>query len=135
MSSTLLFDTNVLIDILTNDPAWFAWSDGQLARASGLGLAIINPIIAAELTPLFGTRQDFEKWLSPAIFHLAPLPYDACWLAGQAFLKYRKAGGTKTTTLPDFFIGAHAECAGLTLVTRDAARYRTYFPSVPLITP
>jgi predicted nucleic acid-binding protein len=135
MSSGLLFDTNVLIDIISNDPKWFAWSDAQLASASGLGLVIVNPIIVAEMTHAFASKTDLDLWLNPTVFERATLPYNACWIAGKAFLKYRKAGGTKTTAMPDFFIGAHAECEGLTIVTRDPARYRTYFPSVPLIVP
>ena len=89
----------------------------------------------AELAPAFASQSDLERWLDPAVFERLPLPYSAGWLAAQAFLKYRKAGGHKSSPLPDFYIGAHAASAGLTLVTRDAARYQTYFPSVPLITP
>ena len=135
MSAGLLFDTNVLLDIACHDPVWFDWSNHQLAKASGHGLATVNPIIYAELTNAFTTPESLAAWLNPSVFRLAPLPYAACWLAGSAFVKYRKAGGTKTSPLPDFFIGAHAECEGLSIVTRDTARFRTYFPSVPLITP
>ena len=108
-----LFETNVLLDLLGRDPLWTPWSHSQFVSAQAGGKIVINPIICSELTGAFATRADLDQWLSPRFFHLAPLPYDACWLAGQAFLKYRKAGGTKATTLPDFFIGAHAECAGL----------------------
>ena len=96
---------------------------------------LINPIVYAELAPAFATQADLDRWLDPAVFQRLPLPYTAGWLAAQAFVKYRRAGGTKNSPLPDFYIGAHAEAEGLTLVTRDAARYRTYFPSVTLIAP
>ena len=95
----------------------------------------INPIIYAELAPAFATAADLDQWLDPAIFERLPLPYAAGWLAAQAFLKYRRSGGVKTSPLPDFYIGAHAEVGGHTLVTRDPSRYRTYFPSVRLIVP
>ena len=133
--SRFLFDTNVLLDIATADPTWLPWSEGQFRVAAGLGPILINPIIYAELAPAFASQSDLDQWLDPAIFQRLPLPYSAGWLAAQAFIKYRRAGGTKTTPLPDFYIGAHSEVEGLTLVTRDAARYRTYFPSITLIFP
>ncbi len=130
-----LFDTNVLLDIATADPVWLAWSEKQLRLALAQGALCINPIIYAELAPAFASASDLDRWLDPALFHRLPLPYDAGWIASQAHLKYRRSGGTKTTPLPDFYIGAHAELEKWTLVTRDAARYRTYFPTVTLITP
>ena len=133
--SGFLLDANVLLDIATADPAWLAWSEGQFRAAAAQGPILINPIIYAELAPAFATQSDLDRWLDPAVFVRCPLPYAAGWSAAQAFVKYRRAGGTKTSPLPDFYIGAHAEAEGLTLVTRDAARYRTYFPSVTLITP
>jgi len=107
-----------------------AISQGGTVRA-----ILINPIIYTELAPAFATMADLEQWLDPAVFQRLPLPYEAGWLAAQAFLKYRNSGGTKTSPLPDFYIGAHAEVENRTLVTRDAARYRTYFPKIVLITP
>lgn len=95
----------------------------------------INPIIYAELAPAFRTQTELDAWLDPAVFRRLPLPYAAGWRAAQAFLAYRRAGGLKASPLPDFDIGAHAEAEGLTLVTRDAARFRTYFPTIPLIAP
>lgn len=89
----------------------------------------------AELAPAFASQRELDHWLDPAIFLRLPLPYAAGWIASQAFLKYRHSGGTKSSPLPDFYIGAHAECEGLTLVTRDVSRYRTYFPNVSLLTP
>jgi predicted nucleic acid-binding protein len=128
-------DSNVLLDIATADPTWLAWSEGQFRAAAAQGPILVNPIIYAELAPAFASRADLDHWLDPAIFQFLPLPYTAGWLAAQAFVKYRNAGGAKTSPLPDFYIGAHAEADGLTLVTRDAPRYRTYFPTVTLITP
>jgi predicted nucleic acid-binding protein len=131
----ILFDTNVLLDIATADPIWLTWSETQFRAAVAQGPICINPIIYAELAPAFTYAADLDRWLDPNIFHRLSLPYPAGWLAAQAFLKYRRSGGTRTSALPDFYIGAHAEIENRTLVTRDAARYRTYFPRVTLITP
>jgi len=106
-----------------------------VSRRRRTGRIRINPIIYAELAPAFATQPDLDGWLDPAVFQRLSLPYAAGWLAAQAFVKYRRAGGTRSSPLPDFYIGAHAEAEGLTLATRDATRYRTYFPSVSLITP
>jgi predicted nucleic acid-binding protein len=130
-----LFDTNVLLDIATADPIWMQWSEQQFRAAATLGPVAINPIIYAELAPAFATVADLEQWLDPAIFQRLPLPYAAGWSAAQAFLKYRRSGGIKTSPLPDFYIGAHAKVEGHTLVTRDVTRYRTYFPNITLIAP
>lgn len=133
--SVILFDTNVLLDIATEDANWLGWSERQFRAAAAQGPILINPIIYAELAPAFATQSDLDGWLDPAVFQRLALPYAAGWLAAQAFVKYRRAGGTRSSPLPDFYIGAHAEAEGLTLATRDATRYRTYFPSVSLITP
>ncbi|MEO6392481.1 MAG: type II toxin-antitoxin system VapC family toxin [Pyrinomonadaceae bacterium] len=130
-----LFDTNVLLDIATADPVWLPWSEQQFRSAILNGRILINPIIYAELAPAFENEADLDRWLDAAIFQRLPIPYGAGWSAAQAFLIYRRSGGVKTTTLPDFYIGAHAETEQLTLVTRDANRYRQYFPNVKLITP
>jgi predicted nucleic acid-binding protein len=130
-----LFDTNVLLDIATADPAWLPWSESEFRTAAAQGPILINPIIYAELAPAFASSADLDQWLDPAVFQRLPLPYPAGWLAAQAFLRYRHNGGAKTSPLPDFYIGAHAEVEGYTLVTRDPARYRTYFPNVTLIAP
>ena len=130
-----LFDTNVLLDIATADPQWFPWSNAQLRTSVAQGPILINPIIYAELAPAFANAADLDRWLNPAIFLRFPLPYEAGWLALQAYVKYRKNGGTKTSPLPDFYIGGHAQIDQLKLVTRDATRFRTYFPTVTLITP
>jgi predicted nucleic acid-binding protein len=133
--SGVLFDTNVLLDIATADATWLGWSEAQFRACAVQGPVLINPIIYAELAPAFATRADLDRWLDEAIFQRLPLPYTAGWLAAQAFLKYRRAGGVRSSPLPDFYIGAHAEAEQLTLVTRDAQRYRTYFPRVVLVTP
>lgn len=130
-----LFDTSVLLDIASADPIWLAWSEQQLRNAAVQGPIFINPIIYAELAPAFSSNAELDKWLAPDIFQRLPLPYDAGWRASQAFSSYRRSGGTKTSPLPDFCIGAHAEYEQLTLVTRDTARYCMYFPTVTLITP
>jgi predicted nucleic acid-binding protein len=133
--SGFLFDTNVLLDIATADPVWLAWSEKQLRTATTRGPIFINPIIYAELAPAFASAADLDRWLEPAVFQRLPLPFPAGWLAAQAFMKYRQGGGVKTSPLPGFYIGAHAQVEKRTLVTRDAGRYRTYFPQVVLITP
>lgn len=130
----VLVDTNVLLDVATRDPLWFAWSSSQLAPLINAGSAAINLIIYSELAPGFASEQELDNTLlPPASFHRLPLPYAAAFPADRAFVSYRKAGGTKTSPLPDFFIGAHAEVEGHTILTRDAARYRSYFPNVKLI--
>lgn len=133
--SGFLLDANVLLDIATADATWLAWSEEQFRVAAASGPVLINPLIYAEIAPAFSSQADLDRWLDPSVFQRLPLPYEAGWLAAQAFLKYRRAGGSRNSPLPDFYIGAHAEMHGLTLVTRDATRYRTYFPSVVLITP
>ena len=133
--SGFLCDTNVLLDIATADPIWLPWSEKQLREASAQGPILINPIIYAELAPAFASAADLDRWLQPTVFQRLPLPYAAGWLASQAFLKYRRSGGGKTSPLPDFYIGAHAEIEGRKLITRDSVRYRTYFPNVVLVTP
>jgi predicted nucleic acid-binding protein len=134
MSGSLI-DANVLLDIATADVTWMAWSQDQVRSAAGRGAVFINPIIYPELAPAFATREALDRWLDPNLFQRAPLPYEAGWLAAQAFIRYRGAGGVRQSPLPDFYIGGHAEVERLTLVSRDAARYRTYFASVTLIAP
>ncbi len=133
--SGFLVDTNVLLDIATADAAWLTWSEGEFRSAAAQGPILINPIIYAELAPAFDTQAELDQWLDPGIFQRFPLPYEAGWLAAQAFVKYRRAGGVKNSPLPDFYIGAHAAVENLTLITRDASRYRTYFPAIAIIAP
>jgi predicted nucleic acid-binding protein len=132
----VLIDTNVLIDVATKDSVWFDWSGKQLSRLINERKAVINPVIYAELIPLYETTRELDLNLVPSsVIRRIPLPFSAAAPASRAFLAYRKSGGQKTSPLPDFFIGAHAEAEGMVLLTRDASRYRTYFPSVTLISP
>jgi hypothetical protein len=130
-----MLDTNVLLDILTADPKWLAWSSARFREAAAVGPIPINPIIYAELAAGFDSSAELDHWLQPSRFKRLPLSFEAGFRAGHAFVEYRRRGGARTSPLPDFYIGAHAETAGLTLVTRDAARYRTYFPKLKLIAP
>jgi len=130
-----LVDSNVLLDVLTVDPDWYQWSSDALGDAADSGPLFINPIIYAEVSVRFSRIEDLEDALPSADYRRAPLPWEAAFLAGKAFVRYRRRGGARTTTLPDFYIGAHAAVAELTLLTRDAARYRSYFPTVELVVP
>ncbi len=130
-----LLDSNVLLDIITADARWLEWSRDQFRQAAREGQVQINPIIYAEIAPAFESQAALDRWLRPGIFSRLRLPYEAGWRAAEAFVKYRERSGSKTSPLPDFYIGAHAECSGLTLVTRDTSRYQTYFPNVRLISP
>lgn len=130
-----LVDTNVLLDLVTEDPAWAAWSMAELEASALLGPLGINDVIYAELSVRYRNIADLDAMIAFAeLDHLA-LPREALFLAGKAFHAYRKAGGNRTGVLPDFFIGAHAAVAGFTLITRDAGRYRGYFPKLALRTP
>lgn len=132
--ATVLVDSNVLLDILIPDAEWEAWSAGALAEAAESSLLAINPIIYAEVSIGFERVEDLEAAL-PDELRREPLPWDAAFLAGKAFLGYRRRGGARATPLPDFFIGAHAAVRGHTLLTRDARRYRTYFPTLSVMAP
>ena len=133
--SSVLVDSNVLLDVLTEDPRWFAWSSEKLARCADAGPLAINPIIYAEVSIRFQDIAELEEVLPPGVFERLPLPWDAAFLAGTCFLRYRRSKGVRRSPLPDFYIGAHAEIERLALLTRDAARYRTYFGAVRLICP
>jgi predicted nucleic acid-binding protein len=130
-----LVDTNVLLDVITEDENWLSWSIETLAAAAEAGPLYINPIIYAEVSVRFTKVEDLEDALPPQDFRRAALPWEAAFLAGRAFLEYRRQGGARSSTLPDFFIGAHAAVDELVLLTRDAARYRTYFPTLELLAP
>ena len=130
-----LIDANVLLDVFTEDPQWSAWSAVALEAAVERGPMWINPIVYAEVSVRFSRIEDLEAVLPRRDFGRAQIPFEAAFLAGKAFRDSRGRGGSRSSTLPDFFIGAHAAVSGLTLITRDAARYRTYFPTVSLITP
>ncbi len=131
----ILVDSNVILDIVTEDPVWFPWSSETLARCAETAVLAVNPVIYAEVSIGFARIEDLEDALPPSHFKRLPLPWEAAFLAGKCFQEYRKRGGEKRSPLPDFYIGAHAALAGMTLATRDAARYRTYFPKLELICP
>jgi predicted nucleic acid-binding protein len=130
-----LVDSNVLIDILSEDDEWFDWSSSMLEAVAHRGVVVINPIVYAEVSLAFKRIEELDEALPRAYYQRVDLPWEAAFLAGHAFLKYRRAGGTRRSPLPDFYIGAHAAIAGLTLLTRDARRYRSYFPTIRIVAP
>lgn len=132
---TTLVDSNVLFDFLTEDEAWFDWSASMLEQAASQGHVAINPIIYAEISVRYPTIESLDEQLSGEYFVRLPLPWEAAFLAGKAFGQYTKRKGPKRSPLPDFFIGAHAAVAGMTLLTRDPRRYRTYFPKLKIVSP
>ena len=133
--TAVLIDANVLLDVMTEDGRWLAWSAGALERAADSHRLVINPIIYSEVSIRYSRIEELDAALPKTLFDREAIPYEAAFLAGKAFLTYRRRGGTRQLPLPDFFIGAHAAIAGYLLLTRDAARYRTYFPKLSLIAP
>ncbi len=131
----ILVDSNVIIDVLTQDATWRAWSEAALIDAANHDEIAINPIIYAEIASGFATMAALDLRLGAQQFRRLPLPYEAGFVAGRAFAEYRRRGGLRTSPLPDFYIGAHAAVAGFALLTRDAKRYSGYFPKVELIAP
>jgi predicted nucleic acid-binding protein len=131
----LLVDTNVLIDIWQDDPDWADWSIEQLRTQSQVHGLAINPVIYGELSLNYTSFEALDEQVEALQLDLLELPRAALFLAGKAFLKYRRKGGPRTNVLADFFIGAHAAVDGCAILTRDAARYRAYFPTVRVITP
>lgn len=131
----ILVDANVWIDLIVDDPVWAAWSTDRLAAASDEDGLAVNPIIYAEVTVDEPDQAAFDRqFLLRGVARL-PLPYEAAFVAGKAFKEYRRRGGVRRSPLPDFYIGAHAAVEGMPLITRDAKRYRSYFPSLELIAP
>ncbi len=130
-----LVDTNVLLDLVTNDPLWADWSVAQLEAASLVGPLLINDVIYAELAVRYERIEDLNAFVEAAGLEFTAMPRAAMFLAGKAFVRYRRGGGSRTGVLPDFFIGAQAAVEKLSLLTRDVGRYRTYFPTVEFITP
>ncbi|CEJ11504.1 PIN domain protein [bacterium YEK0313] len=130
-----LVDTNVLLDLVTDDPKWADWSAAQLEAASLKGPLLINDVVYAELSVRYDRIEQVEALLDQAGLAIAPIPRAALFLAGKVFAQHRRSGGLRTGVLPDFFLGAHAAVAGLPLLTRDGGRYRAYFPSLELISP
>jgi predicted nucleic acid-binding protein len=131
----VLIDSNVLLDLMTEDSEWYAWSAAALARAADNSRVVINAVIYAEVSVRYSRIEDLEDALPKEMIEREAIPYEAGFLAGKAFLAYRRRGGDKRSPLPDFLIGAHAAVAGYRLMTRDVARYRTYFPRLELIAP
>lgn len=132
---TTMVDSNVVLDVLSEDPEWFDWSAAMLSDAAERGRLVINPIIYAEVSCAFDRIEDLDEAVPPDYFLREPLPWAAGFLAAKAFVKYRRGGGSRRSRLSDFYIGAHAALAGYTLLTRDAARYRTYFPKLRVVAP
>jgi predicted nucleic acid-binding protein len=131
----MLVDTNVLVDVLEDDPDWGDWSVAQLQAQSKVHRLVINPIIYSELSLTFSTVEALDHVLDGMELQMLEIPKPALFLAGKAFLQYRRSGGVRNNVLGDFFIGAHAAVSGLPVLTRDTRRYRSYFPSIRLVTP
>lgn len=131
----VLVDSNVLLDLVTDDPTWGAWSADTLGRCAETAMLVIDPLIYAEVSVGFQRIEELEEVLDADFFRREALPWEAAFLAGKCFLRYRRRGGARHAPLPDFYIGAHAAVRGYRLLTRDARRYRTYFPAVELIAP
>lgn len=134
MSATLV-DSNVLIDIATDDPDWSEWSSSALEEAAAAGLLAINPIIYAEVSARYDLAEEVNRVLPAEDYLRLALPWEAAFLAGRCFVVYRRRGGARHSPLPDFYIGAHAAVTGMTLLTRDATRYRSYFPKLRIVAP
>jgi predicted nucleic acid-binding protein len=130
-----LVDSNVLIDVATGGSEWADWSASMITRVAEEGRVVINPIIYAEVSLGFDRIEELDEAIPVEYFAREDLPWAAAFLAAQTFLEYRRAGGARRAPLPDFYIGAHAAVAGYTLLTRDARRYRTYFPKLRIISP
>ena len=130
-----LIDANVLLDYLEEGSEWEDWSASMIASVSEAGVVVINPIVYAEVSVGFQSVDDLDDALPPEYFSRAPLPWDAAFLAAKVFEQYRRRGGVRRSPLPDFYIGAHAAVTGMTLLTRDARRYRAYFPKLRIIAP
>ena len=131
----MLVDSNVLPDVATDDPAWGSWSSGALARTTDEAILVINALVYAEVSIGFTSIEALEEALPGDLYRREHLPYEAAFLAGKAFVEHRRRGGARRSPLPDFYIGAHAAVSGYRLLTRDAVRYRTYFPTLDLIAP
>ena len=134
MAGTLV-DSNVILDVATEDAEWIDWSAAMLEDAGERGPLVINPLIFGEVSVRYATIEEVDEAIPAAYYTRAALPWEAAFLAAKAFERYRRAGGARRSPLPDFFIGAHAAVAGLTLLTRDPRRYRRYFPKLRIISP
>jgi predicted nucleic acid-binding protein len=130
-----LLDSCVLLDVITGDEQWADWSATQIAAAMDVGRVVINPLIYAEVSVGYQSIEELEELLPASDYEREPLPYVAGFAAGKAYVRYRRGGGDKRSPMPDFYIGAHAAVTGYRLLTRDARRYRTYFPTIDIIAP
>ncbi len=130
-----MVDSNVILDVLTEDPRWLEWSRRTIERYTKHNALVINPVIYAEVSGDFEHIEDLNRALPERVFERRRIPWEAAFLAGKCFVEYRRRGGIRRSPLPDFFIGAHATVEGLGLITRDAARYRTYFPRLDIVAP
>jgi predicted nucleic acid-binding protein len=135
VTTPILVDSNVILDLATIDSVWAAWSATTVTSLVDKTVLVINPLIYAEISIRYSSVEELEAALPIEAFRRDILPYEAAFLAGKRFLEYRKRGGTRRSPMPDFYIGAHAAVRGYRLLTRDAARYRAYFPTVELIAP
>ncbi len=131
----VLVDSNVILDVVNEDVEWFEWSAGQIERLAEASILVINPIVYSEVSIGFDRIEDLDMALPAEFFRRESLPWEAAFLAGKCFLKYREAGGARRSPLPDFYIGAHAAVSGHALLTRDVRRYKTYFPALRIIAP
>lgn len=132
---TVFIDSNILLDVLTEDPKWFDWSSAALAAAADRNRLVINAVVYAEVSVRFSRIEDLEAALPAQLIEREAIPFEAAFLAGKCFQTYRRRGGARTSPLPDFFIGAHAAVAGYDLMTRDVGRYETYFPRLTILHP
>jgi predicted nucleic acid-binding protein len=133
--TSVLVDSNVLLDLMTEDSSWLVWSSNAIEEVAESSRLVINPVIYAEVSVRFSRVEDLSAALPTTLFEREPIPYEAAFLAGKAYSRYRRLGGTRRSPLPDFFVGAHAAIAVYRLLTRDVGRYRSYYPTVPLIAP
>ncbi len=131
----VLVDSNVLLDVFSEDERWFDWSSETLAEVAERAILVVNPIVYAEVSVRFERIEELEMALPADRFAREPLPWEAGFLAGKCYVAYRRRGGERRSPLPDFYIGAHAALRGMTLLTRDSSRYRSYFPRLDLISP
>lgn len=133
--ATTLVDSNVLLDVITEDDEWMDWSAAALSRAANVSRLAVNPIVYAEVAARFARIEELEDALPPDYYQRLALPWEAAFLAGQCFVKYRRQGGSRRSPMPDFYIGAHAAVHDMTILTRDPRRYRSYFPTLRIIAP